>query len=137
MLLITNADEISEWLDCNLVENNWRPVPLTEGVYDGGEVTMDDGKNYEVEPTIRGPPVDLGAESVKDGGQSLLFAETRIRSASLAAKAADIISKHLKTSEKNDLEKVSKKILQANEHTKLVKTLAELVKKELRFIMQD
>ncbi|HET6517335.1 MAG TPA: DEAD/DEAH box helicase [Nitrosopumilaceae archaeon] len=130
---ITNADEISEWLDCSLVENNWRPVPLSEGVYDGGNVTMYDGKIFEVEPTIRGPPVDLGAESVKEGGQSLLFAETRTRSASLATKAADIISKYLKKSEKNELENVSKKILGTNEHTQLVKTLAELVKKGVAF----
>lgn len=130
---ITNAEEISEWLGCSLVENDWRPVPLAEGVYDGGGVTMHDGKFFEVEPTIRGPPVDLGAESVKDGGQSLLFAETRIRSASLAVKAADIISRYLKKSEKDELENVSKKILGANEHTKLVKTLAELVKKGVAF----
>lgn len=130
---ITNADEMSEWLDCSLVENDWRPVPLAEGVYDGGSVTMHDGKFFEVEPTMRGPPVDLGAESVKDGGQSLLFAETRTRSASLAAKAADIISRYLKESEKEKLEDVSKKILGSNEHTQLVKTLAELVKKGVAF----
>ena len=130
---VTNADEIADWLDCVLVENDWRPVPLSEGVYDGGEVTMHDGKLFEIEPTIRGPPVDLGADSVREGGQSLLFAETRTRSASLAAKAADIISKYLKTSEKNELENVSKKILNANEHTQLVKTLAELVKKGVAF----
>ena len=130
---ITNADEISEWLDCSLVENDWRPVPLSEGVYDGGGVTMHDGKFFKVVPTIRGPPVDLGTESVKDGGQSLLFAETRTRSASLATKAADIISKYLKNSEKTELETVSKKILKTNEHTQLVKTLAELVKKGVAF----
>jgi len=56
---ITNADEMSEWLDCSLVESDWRPVPLSEGVYDGGSVTMHDGKFFEVEPTLRGPPVDL------------------------------------------------------------------------------
>lgn len=130
---ITNADEISKWLDCSLVENDWRPVPLSEGVYDGGNVIMRDGKFFEVEPTIRGAPVDLGAESVKNGGQSLLFAETRMRSASLAAKAADIISRYLKESEKNELENVSKKILGSNEHTQLVKMLAELVKKGVAF----
>ena len=130
---ITNADEISKWLDCSLIENNWRPVPLSEGVYDGGNVIMRDGKFFEVESTIRGPPIDLGAESVKNGGQSLLFAETRTRSASLAVKAADIISRYLKESEKNELENVSKKILGSNEHTQLVKMLAELVKKGVAF----
>jgi len=130
---ITNADELSEWLDCTLVENDWRPVPLSEGVYNEGGVIMDDGKYFEVEPSLRGPSVDLGAESVRDGGQSLLFAETRMRSASLATKAADVISKYLKKSEQDELKKISKKILEKNEHTQLVKTLAELVKKGVAF----
>ena len=130
---ITNADELSEWLDCTLVENDWRPVPLSEGVYNEGGVTMDDGKYFEVEPSLRGPSVDLGAESVRDGGQSLLFAETRMRSASLATKAADVISRYLKKSEQDELEKISQKILGKNEHTQLVKTLAELVKKGVAF----
>ena len=130
---ITNVNEISAWLNCKLVENDWRPVPLSEGVYDGGWVTMSNGKDYEVETSLRGPPVDLGAESVKNGGQSLIFAETRTRSASLAAKASDIISRYLENSEKTELEKISKKILGNNEHTTLVKTLAELVKKGVAF----
>ena len=130
---VTNADEVSKWLNCKLIGNNWRPVPLSEGVYDGGGVTMDNGRYFEVESTIRGPTVDLGSDSVKNGGQSLLFAETRARSASLATKAAGVISKYLKKSEKNELEKISKKILQSNEHTELVKTLAELVKSGVAF----
>ena len=130
---VTNADEISEWLNSVLVENDWRPVPLTEGVYDNGGVTMHDGKYYEIDSTLRGPSVDLGAESVKNGGQSLLFAETRTRSASLATKASDVISRLLEKSEINELEKVSKKILSANENTQVVKTLAELVKKGVAF----
>ena len=130
---ITNADEISEWLDSVLVGSDWRPVPLSEGVYDGGVVTMHDGKYYEIESSLRGPSVDLGAESVKEGGQSLLFAETRTRSASLATKASDIISRLLANSEKTKLEKVSKKILGSNEPTPVVKVLAELVKKGVAF----
>ncbi|MDX1533253.1 MAG: DEAD/DEAH box helicase [Nitrosopumilaceae archaeon] len=130
---ITNAEEISEWLDAELVNDDWRPVPLAEGVYDNGGVTMHDGKYFEIDSTLRGPSVDLGAESVKEGGQSLLFAETRTRSASLATKASDIISRLLEESEKNELEKISKKILSSNEHTQVVKTLAELVKKGVAF----
>ena len=94
---------------------------------------MHDGKYFEVESTIRGPSIDLGAESVRDGGQALVFAETRTRSASLAAKAADIISKYLKNAEKSELQKVSNKILSNNEHTQLIRTLAELVKKGVAF----
>ncbi|MGI0069739.1 MAG: DEAD/DEAH box helicase, partial [Nitrosopumilaceae archaeon] len=78
---VTNADEISKWLDSELVESDWRPVPLWEGVYDQGVVTMQNGKKFEIETSMRGPPVDLGIDSLKNGGQAILFAETRARSA--------------------------------------------------------
>ena len=130
---ITNSDEIANWLGCKLVKNDWRPVPLSEGVCDGGEVTMSDGKTFEVERSLRGTPIDLGVQSVQQGGQSLVFAETRARSKSLATKAADVISLMLEKKEITSLEKISKKILSENEHTELVKTLALLVKKGVAF----
>ena len=130
---ITNSDEIADWLDCKLVKNNWRPVPLTEGVCDAGEVTMSDGKTFSVERSICGTPIDLGIQSVKEGGQSLVFAETRNRSKSLATKAADAISQILEKKDLKQLEKTSKKILSENEHTELIKTLAFLVKKGVAF----
>ena len=130
---ITNSEEIADWLACKLVKNDWRPVPLTEGVCDAGEVKMSDGKTFEVERSMRGTPIDLGVQSVMQGGQSLVFAETRTRSKSLATKASDVISQVLKKKELTDLENTSKKILSENEHTELVKTLALLVKKGVAF----
>jgi len=130
---ITNSDEIANWLDCTLVKNDWRPVPLSEGVCDGGQVTMNDGTIFEVERTLRGTPIDLGVQSVMQGGQSLVFAETRNRSKSLATKAADVISQLLEKNDLKELEKTSKKILSQNEHTEIVKTLATLVKKGVAF----
>jgi len=130
---ITNSEEIAEWLDCKLVENDWRPVPLTEGVCDGSQVVMNDGKTFEIERSLRGTPIDLGVQSVIQGGQSLVFAETRIRSKTLATKASDAILQYLKTNDILELEKISKKILASNEHTDLVNTLAILVKKGVAF----
>jgi|TARA_B100000809_G_scaffold48093_1_gene42795 helicase len=130
---ITNSNEIADWLDCILVKSDWRPVPLSEGVCDAGEVTMNDGKVFSVERSICGTPIDLGVQSVKEGGQSLVFAETRNRSKSLATKAADAISQILEKKDLEELEKTSKKILSENEHTELIKTLAFLVKKGVAF----
>ena len=130
---ITNSDEIADWLDCKLVKNDWRPVPLSEGVCDAGKVTMNDGETFEVKRSLRGTPIDLGVQSVEQGGQSLVFAETRARSKSLATKAADAIFQMLEKKEISELEKTSKKILAENEHTELVKTLALLVKKGVAF----
>ncbi len=130
---ITNSNEIADWLGCKLVKNDWRPVPLSEGVCDGGKVTMSDGKTFEVKPSLRGIPIDLGVQSVQNGGQSLVFAETRARSKSLATKAADVISQLLKKNELSALEKISKQLLAENEHTEIVKTLAILIKKGVAF----
>jgi helicase len=130
---ITNSDEIADWLECTLVKNDWRPVPLSEGVCDEGQVTMSNGETFEVERSLRGTPIDLGVQSVQQGGQSLVFAETRTRSKSLATKAADAIFQILEKKEITELEKTSKKILSENEHTEIVKTLALLVKKGVAF----
>ncbi len=130
---ITNSDEIADWLECKLVKNDWRPVPLSEGVESEGLVTMSDGKTFKVERSLMGTPIDLGIQSVKQGGQSLVFAETRTRSKSLATKAADTIFQTLEKKEITELAKTSKKILSENEHTKIVKTLALLVKKGVAF----
>lgn len=130
---ITNSDEIAKWLGCNLAESTWRPVPLAEGVCDVDSVTMNDGRTFGVERTLRGTAIDLGVQSVLEGGQSLVFAETRTRSASLATKASDVISKFLQKSESEKLAKISQKILSNNEHTEIVKTLALLVKKGVAF----
>ena len=130
---VTNADEISDWLGCKLVHSEWRPVPLSEGVYDQGVVTMQDRKKFEIETSIRGPPVDLGLDSLKNGGQAILFAETRARSMSLATKASEAVSKTLNEEEKETLRKISQKILDENEHTELVKNLADLIIKGVAF----
>lgn len=130
---ITNSQELADWLGCKLVKNDWRPVPLSEGVCDAGEVTMNDGNVFEVERSLRGTPIDLGVQSVLQGGQSLVFAETRTRSKSLATKAADAISQILEKNDIKELAKTSKKIMSQNEHTELVKTLALLVKKGVAF----
>ncbi|WP_316504216.1 DEAD/DEAH box helicase [Nitrosopumilus sp.] len=130
---ITNSDDIADWLSCKLVKNDWRPVPLSEGVCDAGEVTMNNGETFEIERSLRGTSIDLGVQSVREGGQSLVFAETRTRSKSLATKAADAVSQILKKNDLKDLEMTSKKILSENEHTELVKTLSILVKKGVAF----
>ncbi|NHH98136.1 putative ski2-type helicase [Candidatus Nitrosotalea sp. FS] len=130
---VTNADEIADWLECKLVHSEWRPVPLSEGVYDQGVVTMQDNKKFEIQTSIRGPPVDLGLDSLNNGGQAILFAETRTRSVSLATKTSEAVSKTLNNEEKETLEKISQKILDDNEHTELVKTLASLIKNGVAF----
>ncbi len=38
---IGNPQELAEWLNAEVVEDNWRPVPLHKGIYFDGEVEFD------------------------------------------------------------------------------------------------
>ena len=131
---ITNSDELAEWLDCKPVESKWRPVPLSEAVYDDFMVKNQERESYEVNfDSIGLPSIGLGIDSVKNGGQSLLFAMTRPSCAKLATDSGKYIEKMLSKNELDELEKISKKLLANNEQTQLIKKLAYVVKQGVAF----
>ena len=130
---MTNAAEIAKWLGARLADSDWRPVRLREGVFKDGSITMDDGERLDVDVSVRGAAVDIGLGTVAGGGQALLFAETRVRAASLATKAADVVSKSLDRRDTEALSRAAAAILASTENTKLVKTLAGLVRKGVAF----
>lgn len=130
---VSNAGEIAEWLGAELVESDWRPVPLAEGVYDGGTVRMADGASLDVESTLRGPAVDIGVGTVAGGGQALVFANTRPLSMSMATKASTAVESMVPRKDAERLRAASERIVRENEGTEAVRRLAELVKKGVAF----
>ena len=71
---ISNSDEIARWLKSDLVAVDWRPVPLREGVYDYGRIVFHPEGEVELLKSNQGAPIDVAIDSVKGGGQSLIFA---------------------------------------------------------------
>src|SRR5512136_210811 len=45
---ISNSKELAEWLDAELVESDWRPVPLREGVYAEGHIFFTDNETRKI-----------------------------------------------------------------------------------------
>lgn len=88
---ISNAKEIAEWLDAELVESNWRPVPLKIGVCVSNRILFDDGREHVFESLTGNPIIDMALEVVKSGGQCLVFTNTRQN----AVKYADKISRRV------------------------------------------
>ena len=129
---ITNAPKLAKWLGVTLVRDNWRPVPLSEGVCTDYTITMKNGESHTIKKSSRGAAIEVGLESVADGGQVLVFASTRARAVSAAKKALTGVRKLLSDTEKKDLESASSKILE-NENTDMVKTLAGLVQNGVAF----
>jgi len=85
---ISNSHDLARWLNAQLVTSDWRPIPLREGVYYNGEITFDKGKSVEV-PIGKDNVWDMIVQTVKDGGQCMVFVNTRRSAESLAVKYAE------------------------------------------------
>jgi len=46
---IKNATDLSIWLDGKLIQSDWRPVPLREGVCFKHKVKYDDGNTVKID----------------------------------------------------------------------------------------
>lgn len=130
---ISNSSDLAEWLHAELVETNWRPVKLHEGIYDYGTLSFVEGGQRRVTQSNRGPAIDVAIDAVKDGGQSLIFCDTRKRSVSAAEKAAEILPKHLSFEESARLREIAHKIYSEGEETDISRRLADVVEKGVAF----
>ena len=131
---IPNATEIAHWLDAGLVQSQWRPVPLKEGVFYNGAVIFNDSSVDWVQKTSGIDAIDLSTETIGEGGQALVFVGTRKSSEALARKAGHYVKDFLSEQDAGFLGKLSKDILSAaSEPTKLVKRLSESVKEGAAF----
>jgi helicase len=136
---VSNSDEVAEWLTCEPIKSNWRPTELIEGVYNYGKVTMNDGTNYDIDNIGISDNSTTGITSLamdsitKDGGQSLVFAETRKRTVSLAKKTSEIVAKNLDKTSIKLAQKTGVEILKEGDDTELDRTLSSTVSKGVGF----
>ena len=131
---IKNAVDLSAWLDGKLIQSDWRPVPLREGVYFKNKIKYDNGKTKTIDGSESEPLNRLVEDSIANSGQVLVFVNTRRSTVSAANKLAPIIEKTLSNDEKNNLEKIliSMKHRQS-ELTSVDKKLFSCIKKGAAF----
>ena len=80
-----------------------------EGVYQDGNIKMSDGSNIKIKSTCGSAIVDIVQDSMVNGHQTLVFAETRKCTSYLAKKVEGIVYKSLNESiRKMALEESSK-----------------------------
>ncbi len=130
---ISNTKDLAEWLRAELVETYWRPVKLVEGIYDYGTLSFVDGEQRRLTQSKQGPAVDVALESVRNGGQALIFCETRKRSVVAAERAAELLPLFLTFEESAKLREIAFKIHSAGEETDVSRRLAEVVEKGTAF----
>jgi helicase len=130
---ISNANEIAKWLNAELVTSEWRPVKLHEGVYDAGVIYFGDGEKREIRKTVGVAAIDLVLNVVKEGGQVLVFTDTRKKSMNLATRIAKYTAHLISPPEKRSLKQVSNSILKTGEVTKVTQRLSELAGRDVAF----
>ncbi|MEM0456779.1 MAG: DEAD/DEAH box helicase [Nitrososphaerota archaeon] len=126
---IRNAEELADWLGCECVTSEWRPVPLKEGVYFDGKLEFNDSniklKNYESDPTL-----NVAIWTIMEGGQALIFALSRRKAESLAEKAAAALSRHpecINYEESEMLRRFAEEMMSESERSSFTEKLVRLM----------
>lgn len=123
---ISNAKDVASWLSSKLIVSDWRPVPLRQGVYYDGTILFSDGQRLNVEKKSGDPVVDLALDSIRGGGQVLIFASTRRQAESVAKKFLGKLN--LAADEKSQLAKLAEDISSQGDLGPTHEELAALVK---------
>jgi helicase len=82
---IKNAADLAHWLNAELVLSDWRPVQLKEGYFLKGYIYFSDDTCRLVQDIPSKTPLDtLVVDILKEGGQALVFTNSRRSAVSMA-----------------------------------------------------
>lgn len=132
---VPNSVELGEWLEAELVESNYRPVPLKEGVYFDETLYFNESLSSKEKIKHEMDALhSLLSNTLDKNKQALVFCDTRKRAEQLAEKISCFIEKKLSEKEKNDLKKISLKALSALEKpTEQCALLSKTIAKGIAF----
>lgn len=128
---IQNAEEIAGWLDARLVQSEWRPVPLKEGVLYKDKIYFLDDSIKEIKGN--GKAFDLVTDILEEKGQALIFVNSRRSAQTFAEKLKDEIPRFVEEDEKKELRKIRRAILSSGEKNVISEKLAECVERGVAF----
>ncbi|MEM5879274.1 MAG: DEAD/DEAH box helicase [Candidatus Aenigmatarchaeota archaeon] len=129
---INNAEELAEWLNAHLLESNFRPVKLYEGVYHDSKIFFYGKKGYELSNLE--PEAAIVENVLQLKKQALFFVATRRTAESLAENLTKAIRPYLKKEEEKELHDLAEEILNVLEApTQQCKKLAACVKNGVAF----
>jgi helicase len=106
---IRNSHEIAEWLNAEHIASDWRPVPLKEGIFYENEISFEDGTSRAVNDC--GDAVSsIVLDVVEDGGQCLVFVNTRRSSEALSGRVGMHLKDILEPKTSKELAMLSRKL---------------------------
>jgi len=130
---VENADEIALWLNGTAVTSDWRPVTLREGVYCEGKVAYGDDSEESYAPSTAFPVGDIARHVIRQGGQLLIFSNTRKSSVNTAQRLSSVVAPRLSRREQRELAAIAERLLQLGEENQVTNTLAHLIQTGVAF----
>jgi ATP-dependent DNA helicase len=103
---IKNAVELADWLGGKLIQSDWRPVVLKEGVFFQNTIKYNDSSTKKISGDAKKALELLVEESLKDGGQTLIFVNNRKSTVSLANRLSTVVADLLTEAEKKQLKRL-------------------------------
>jgi len=125
---ISNAEDVARWIGGDLVIDTWRPIGLKEGVYYNETIEFDDRSSVQVPGSD--PIWAMIEQTVRDGGQSLIFVNSRRSTESVAVKYSTKMGKMFGKSMSDD---DAKNIEEDSDSTSVGKKLAICVSNGMAF----
>lgn len=112
---IGNAGEIAQWLSARLVVSQWRPIVLKEGVFFGRAITFGDRSKRLIEEYHKDSAISLAADTIREGGQCIVFESSRKNSEGMAGRMSTAISRLIDRETKDKLKLLSLDISETSE----------------------
>ena len=128
---VGNADELAAWLDAELIVSEWRPTQLLEGVLLNGTFYCKDKEKAIVQST-KDEAINLALDTLKEGGQCLVFESSRKNCMAFAKKSASTVKKVLSAEDKESLSVIADEVLE-NSETDIATVLAACIRSGTAF----
>ena len=126
---IGNPEELGAWLDAEVIQSDWRPVPLREGVFFRNKIIFSDGEEKSVPQRYGHAVYDLINDTLREDGQVLVFVNSRRRAVSLAETA----SKRMNIKHGIETKEIAISLLDSSDVPTLNKKLYEVVSRGIAF----
>ncbi len=131
---INNAGELARWLDAILIQDDWRPVKLKEGVFYDHKIVFADGTEQILPVHVADPMEALLIDSIKGGGQVLAFLNTRRNAMAASKKFAQVLPPLLSPEARDHALKAAAEFTNLElENAPQAKQLAELLRMGVAF----
>jgi helicase len=124
---VANARQVADWLDADLVASDWRPVKLSTGTYLGNNLEFL-GQPPRLLDAGGDPVASLVEDTVKGGGQCLVFVSTRKSAEAQAQRLAATVRELLRPDELAALETAAAQLDDGGEGSPTAKKLQKFVR---------